>query len=74
MGQQLNPIVSQLSSPRRGTTHLKPLEWRAHIRAHLVPIDDVATMLGVATHGPRARALVVALVDILGGETEAAEF
>lgn len=53
-------------------THLEPIQRRADICPHLVPLDDEATVLGVPTHGPGARALVEALVDVLGREAQSA--
>lgn len=53
-------------------THLESLQRRTHIGPHLVPFDDVAAVLGVPAHGPGARALVEALVDVLGREPQLA--
>lgn len=55
-------------------THLEGVEVGGHdVGPHLGPVDDVAAELGVPTHGAGARALVVALVDVLGGQGELAE-
>lgn len=46
---------------------------RHHVRPHLLPVDYIASELGVATHGARSRTLVEALVDVLGGQRQLAE-
>ena len=71
----LVPLSIRLSIPPprpQSCTHLEPVQRRADVGPHLVPLDDEATALGVPTHGPRARALVEALVDILGREAQSA--
>lgn len=46
---------------------------RHHVRPHLLPVDHIASELGVATHGARSRTLVEALVDVLGRQRQLAE-
>lgn len=46
---------------------------RHHVRPHLLPVDCIASELGVATHGARSRTLIEALVDVLGRQRQLAE-
>lgn len=54
-------------------THLEILQvWRHSVCPHLVPLDHVSSVLGVATHRSCAVTLVEALVDIFDCELEVA--
>lgn len=54
--------------------HLEGIETSGHdIRPHLAPLDNVATVLGVSTHGSGASALVEALLDVLGRQRQLAK-
>lgn len=68
------PLASPLQQPPYplSNTHLEAIQRRADVCPHLVPLDNVSAVLGVPTRGPGACALVVALVDVLGGEPQSA--
>jgi len=54
----------------KGRTNLKTRQVRNDISPDLIPVDNVLSVLSVSTHCPRARALIVAAVDLLRGQLE----
>ena len=58
--------------PSAPLSYLEVGQIRDDVGPDLVPLDHVATVLGVATHRTRAGTLVESFVDILGGQAEVA--